>query len=219
MIPELRPPQALLLSTSEYDALEGMIYRLIESRAGEQEVRTLIEEVAETVEQLYFAVALVLRCHRASQGSLFRIQEQVDLGRLRQIVADRLKQHYIEGNRDIFAERPRNEWVLILYQWGTDWMTNSGEHRADVRGYVKKLIQTEPSYLGRVVAGFVERWSGSSPGFRWDEFSALFDGAEVRSLADEYGEAAGATEAEREGLRLFRMALERHQGKGSTLEP
>jgi hypothetical protein len=219
MIPELRPPESRLLSTSEYDALEGMVYQLIERRASEQEVRPLIEEVAETVEQLYFAVALVLRCHRASQGSLFRIQEQVDLPRLRQIVADRLKQHYIEGSRDIFVERPRNEWALILYQWGTDWMTNSGEHRADVRGYVRKLIQAEPSYLGRVVAGFVERWPGSSPGFRWDEFTALYDGAEIGSLADDYGEVAGATEEEREGLRLFRLALERHRGKGSTSEP
>ena len=182
-------------------------------------MRPLVEEVAATVEQLYFAVAFVLRCHRASQGSLFRIREQVDLRRLRQIVADRLKQHYIEGNRDIFLEQPRNEWALILYQWGTDWMTNSGEHREDVRAYVKKLVQVEPSYLGRVVAGFVERWPGGSPGFRWDEFTALFDGGEIASLADESGEKADATDEERESLRLFRLALERHRGGSSTPEP
>src|SRR5260370_27215472 len=74
MIPELRPPESRLLSTAEYDALEGMVHRLIEDRASEHEVRPLVEEVAATVEQLYFAVAFVLRCHRASQGSLFRIR-------------------------------------------------------------------------------------------------------------------------------------------------
>ncbi len=97
-------------------------------------------------------------------------------------------------------------------------MTNRGEHRAAVRAYVKGLIKKEPAYLGRILLRFVEKWPGSSPGFRWDDFSALYDANEIGALADDYGERASATGEEREAVELFRLVLDRRKKEGSVPE-
>lgn len=204
MVEQLELPKEMTFF-SDYDRVEALLLRLIEDRANEAEIRPLIEEVVERVKQLHFAVLVVLSCHRAAQGSLFRLAENVDLSDLRQVVASRLRAYYIEGDRDIFAERPQREWALILCQWGTDWMTNSGEHRAEVREYVRRLLDRNPGYIAMVLASFIEKWAGRTPSFRLDDFCKLYEPLVFKSLLEKHANRVIAKKEDAEVVELFRQ--------------
>ncbi len=127
--------------SSDYDRAQGILVRLIEDRAPAELVRSLVEEVVITAEPIHFAVSIVLTCHRPVEAGLVRIGELVDLHFLRQLATKRLSDFYVAGGRDIFADLAEPDWQLILYQWGTDWMTGSGESRREVQNYVIHLLR------------------------------------------------------------------------------
>jgi hypothetical protein len=212
----LQSPSTLTFS-SDYDLVQALVLRLIEDRAVEAQVALLLEEVVRKVGKLHFAVLVALSCHRASQGSLFRISENVNLERLREIVSDRLRTHYIAEGRDIFAELPPHEWSLILFQWGTDWMTGSGEHRAEVQDYVRSLWERRPAYIGLVLTTFVEKWGESPEVFRLSEFSQLYDAGVVKDLLSrhERKEVASSPEA-RKAVDVFVVAVGGLPGNGKS---
>ena len=71
------------------------------------------------------------------------------------LASERLHTFFVQGNRNIFAELPEEDWSLVLFHWGTDWMTLSGENRSVVQEYMMGLIDQRPEYLGRLLQCFV----------------------------------------------------------------
>lgn len=199
---------------SDYDRAEALVLGIIEDRAAEGNVRALVEEVADKSEPLHFAVLLALSCHKAGRGS--RIAEHVDLRRLRRIVAGRLEKYYVAGHRDIVAELSPEEWGFVVFQWGTDWMTNEKESQAVVQGYMLSLVDQTPAYLGRILEGFLDRvrWPEGAV-IRFDELSRLYVPAEIKEQLDRYGDTALEGDRARAAAEAFRAAYpgaERGQG-------
>ena len=156
---------------SEYDLTEELILWLIEERADSAAIQSLLEAVVEGVPDRNFAAQIVLSCHGKPRRDLQRIFHHRDLHVLRRKATQRLNTYYIQQSRNIFSELPEEDWGFVLYQWGTEWKTLSGENRSSVQGYVLKLIDDNPEYLGHVLRRFIDPSFGQQQGgFRYNEF-------------------------------------------------
>jgi hypothetical protein len=113
---------------SEIQRAELLALRLVEERAEIADVGPLVEEIVREVPSIPFAVLVVLSCHPGRLSGLHRIYKAIDLPALRTLASQRLRAYYVDGDRDIFAELPENEWGFVLDQWGTDWLTFGGEN-------------------------------------------------------------------------------------------
>ncbi len=92
-------------------------------------------------------------------------------------------------------------------------MTNIGEHRDEVRAYIRSLWREEPRYLGRILMQFTEDWGDKHRAFRLEDFGKLFDSAEVMDDIRTLGrEAVAASHESKEAVELFEAALRQRKG-------
>jgi hypothetical protein len=149
-------------------------------------------------------VLVVLSCHRAHGGSLFRIADHIDLGALRRLAAERLRIYYVDGGRDIFEELPEGDWGFILYQWGTGWMTHQAEQRHIVQDYVFSLIDANTPYLGRILRHMCQRDFPGEVVFRFEELAQVYDPAALYEHLERHEAQALIGPEERKAAELFR---------------
>lgn len=189
-------------SSPSFFRATNRFWRLLENLPDPAESQSLLKETIQEAESLYFVVHAILSCQRGSGGSFLRTD---DLGRFRQIASDRLPDHYIQRSCDIFAKLPESDWGFILYQWGTDWMTNEGRNRDNVQGYVLSLIDRKPEYLGTLLLHWGRGSSSKEQGFRWDEFCQIYDPEARLERLNRYGERAFSNPEQREAAERFRQ--------------
>ncbi len=204
---------------SEARRAKPFLFRLLEDRVDSIDARLLLEEVVREAEPLPFAVSVVLSCHRWSGALSLRINEPAYLAALRRIAAKRLFTHYVQDDRNIFIELPESEWRFVLYQWGTDWMTESGENREIVQGYVMNLIDREPEYLGRLLHSFMQRGPlAEEEAFSFKEFSQVYDPEAIGDRLDRYGDRALTNPEERKAAELFRRQYQTNVSQRESTE-
>jgi hypothetical protein len=200
------------LRGSAYDQAKRLILWLLEERVAEADIRPLLEEIVCKVQSLPFAVSIVLSCHRANHGHFPRTYQHIDLNILRGLTSQRLHTFFVQGNRDIFAELSEEDSSLVLFQWGTDWMTLSGENRSVVQEYVIGLIDQRPEYLGPLLRLFV--LGDVDPHFRFDDFCHIYNPSDVLNRLKCYGDQVLSSLEDRQAAELFRQAYinsEQHQ--------
>jgi hypothetical protein len=118
----------------------------------------------------------------------------------------------VEQNRDIFSELPEEDWGLVLYQWGTDWMTSGEENRSIVQEYVLELIDQHPAYLGSLLEHFIDRSFGQQEGgFHYSEFCQLYDPTAILERLDRYADGALTSPEERRAAGFFRQEYVKSQ--------
>jgi hypothetical protein len=201
-----------LLGRSEIAHAELLALRLVEERAEPGDIGPVVEEIVQEVPSIPFAVLIVLSCHPGRGGRFYRIYEALDLHALRTVACQRLHAHYIEGHRDIFTELPENDWGVVLYQWGTNWMTSGGESGSAVQDYIFSLIDQRPAYLGLLLQHFIDKSFGNKEGpLRFEDFCQVYDPTAVLDRVHRYREQALTTPEAERAAKLFRQAHEERQ--------
>lgn len=206
---------------TEYAKAEGLVLRLIDERATPNDIRPLFEETMRNVAMPSFMVHMTLDCVRSEQShDVRRIRDAISPATMREISAQRLSEHYVQGKRDIFSDSDRSEWGFVLFQWGTDWMTGSGRYRADVQQYVFNLVDKTPGHLGRLLQSFVDGGlRNDSPSFKLTEFSAIYEPKAVMDLLDRLGDTAFSSDEERQAAGLFRKAVDNRERSADDTKP
>ncbi|MBI1810430.1 MAG: hypothetical protein HYR78_00560, partial [Nitrospirae bacterium] len=109
---------------SEYDKAQSLLLWLINDRTEKNKIHAMLEEAVTNTPNLPFAVHLVLSCRKERGGSIFSVYDSIDIEKLQSKVSQRLKEHFIDGGKDIFNELPEErDWGFVLYQWASNWMT------------------------------------------------------------------------------------------------
>jgi hypothetical protein len=78
-----------------------------------------------------------------SSINLANISKSIDNDLLKIQLSDRLKKHFIDGQRDIFETVHDSGLHVVLYSWGSDWGTNSGKSSQIVSDYVFSRIEVD----------------------------------------------------------------------------
>lgn len=136
------------LFRSEWDRAFGLLATLIDEKVGRQNIHRFVEEAALNTPDIPLAVRLTLYSAGGRGGSLYNIYESVDIERLRAGVSERLRRHFVEGGINVFEEYPDDEdWTFIVYQWATNWMTNTGDNYRIFNDYMSGLYEADTKTL------------------------------------------------------------------------
>lgn len=137
---------------SEWDKAHSLLLWLINDHVERGNIQAVLEEAALNTPHLPFAVLIVTDCMHEGQGSLYKIYEAINPEELRAKISERLKGHFADSGINIFDEYPEGrEWTLIVYQWATNWKTNTGDNRRIVNDYIVGLIEGNTGNLMKVV--------------------------------------------------------------------
>ncbi len=181
---------------------------LLESKIQEK-ARSLLEEIICEAESIPFIVGAALDCQRGSADSFL---PNNDRPVIRRLAAARLYKYFVEEKRDILIELP-DDWGSVLYQWGTDWMTQESENRDVVQSYMLGIIDRKPEYLGRLFLKFDREGNSlNEANFHWDEFIRIYDPNVFAERLTRYGDRAFSKPEEREAAQRFLQIYNRNQG-------
>lgn len=189
---------------SEFDKAETLLLALINTRLEKEKVQKTLEEAVQLTPDLNFAVGVVFSSRNRGQGQFHTIYESVNLEALRDIVASRLKAHFVDSGRDIFNDLPNSlDWGFILYQWGTNWMTFKGSNNKTVNEYVLSLVKDDARKFLRFLLHQTE--VTPSGRFLWDlkKMQSIYDLSEFRLLAKKFKDQETLKQEEAEVLTSF----------------
>jgi hypothetical protein len=191
------------LWNSEYDKALGLSFKLINEHIEKTEIQSLVEEIVEKTSDLAFATHAILFCTQERGGSLFNIYDSVDLVKLRSIVIRRLKKYFVDDKNNIFKLEPAKDWVFVLYQWGSNFMTFSGENNLLVNKYVLKLLKNDAKTFYEFIN--MQRRGGFRDDWKMDltDFEKLYDTKKFVKLAKKFLKSSELNEDQKKILSLF----------------
>ncbi|MCH8040304.1 MAG: hypothetical protein IH977_08155 [Nitrospinae bacterium] len=219
MVPDLSR-KAEGLDRSEYNLSGSFLLRLIEENSEDNEVHSLVEEVVQKVPAIHFAVVFVILSSRSAGNDLYRIAEHTDMEKIRQCAGNRLCAYFIDEGRDIFADLAKDDFGIVLYQWGSYWGSANENNRRRVWDYVSTLIEVRHEYLGYLLARFVHfrEIIGDDhtveTNFEYQELSKIVDPAVIAELVRRYGSRAAQAPEEQDAIDLFRKVHSEKSERG-----
>jgi len=194
------------LWNSEYDKAQSLLLWLINDRIEKSNIHSIIEEAVTNTPDLPFAVHLVLSCRRERGGSLFKIYDSINIGELQSKVSQRLKEHFIDGGKDIFSELPeRRDRGFVLYQWVSNWMTFTDDNKEIVNNYIFSLIGDDAKKFIVFLMHLRESRiiSDGQMTFNLDKMGRVYNLDEIQRIADKFKNEGSLTDEERESISLF----------------
>jgi len=191
-------------SESEYNEARFLLLRLINGKISKSKIHSMLKETILDTLDVRFAVLVVLSCRPERGGGFSNIYEAGKVEELQDLLANRLKTHFIDEKRDIFEElKEQNGWGLVLYQWATNWMTFKGDNNRIVNQYVLSLIKDNPKKF----AIFLTRQRTTTDSETWsynlDELGRVYHLQEFQKLGNKFKDDTSLTADEREAIRLF----------------
>ena len=194
------------LWNSEYDKAQSLLSWLINDRIGKSNIHSILEEAVTNTPDLPFAVHLVLHCRKERGGSLFNIYDSVNMEELQRKVSQRLKEHFIDGERDIFSELPeKRDWGFVLYQWATNWMTFTDDNKEIVCNYIFSLVKDDVKKFAVFLMHLRESpiISDGQMTFNLDKLGRAYNLDEIQRIADKFKNEGSLTDEERESIEMF----------------
>lgn len=191
---------------SEYDKAQSLLLWLINDRIGKSNIYSILEEAVTNTPDLPFAVHLVLHCRKERGGSLFRIYDSINMEELQRKVSQRLKEHFIDGERDIFSELPeKRDWGFVLYQWASNWMTFTDDNKEIVNNYIFSLIRDNAKKFVVFLLHLRESSiiSDGQMTFNLDKLGRAYNLDEIQRIADKFKNEGSLTDEERESIEMF----------------
>jgi len=134
---------------SEYDISIVLMIHLINEKVQEDEIEEVLAKVIQETTSIEHAVRIFNFSRRERGASLPNIFENINIHTLRKILINRLDQHFIEGQIDIFNEEP-NSYIYIIHQWSA----LDPESKIKVNEYIFSLIDHNPNYLNRILSKY-----------------------------------------------------------------
>jgi len=118
------------------------------------------------------------------------------VGAIKARAEQRLQSHFIDGERDVFADYP-DAFAGLLYQWASNWVT--GPRNPVVEGYVEKLIETNPPYLSQLLRKF------AAQGERAIQLFTIIEPAKVLALINDHWAKGLLSDEDRQAAEYFRQ--------------
>lgn len=208
---------------TEFDQSEGVIFRILEDNRSVEnnEIQNILREVIENMKCFDYLSMILLTCKKERGGSLHRIYENVKYDELVEILEKRLKEHFIDGKKDVFEEYPQvREYAFILYQWATRWGDTQKTNKDLVTDYILGLIEKKPSHAGYFIAYEVKKGLGFHEDKKYFDYSSFAAGYNVDKYVkklEELGESAYSTESEKEAVELLLAAHKKSQDEKNKL--
>lgn len=195
---------------SEYDKSESLLLRLINDKVEKDKIQDILEEVIMKTPNLRFAVSIVLSCKKERDGSLYNIYESIKIDELQNKVAGRLKKYFIDENRDIFEELPEErDWIFVLHQWATNWMTFKGNNNETVNNYIFSLIKCDVKKFIKFLTYGKKRTISGTRTFNLDELSRVYNLTEFQKLAEKFKDDSSLSDEERDSVKMFLKLCEK----------
>ena len=191
------------LEQTEYEKAFSLLLNLIVTNIKKDEIQNILEEAVATTPYFHFAVLLVLQCRREVKEKVLNIYGITISERIQDIVADRLKKYYIDAKRDIFDELEENEWVFVLYQWSSDWMSSTDKHKEIVCDYILSLIKNNSKKFIKFLMCLQEPMREGNIIFDMNKLGKAYVMDKFKELASTFQHDKLLSSEQKEAIRVF----------------
>jgi hypothetical protein len=197
---------------SEYYKAVGLLMLLINDKINRDKIQEILEEIILKTPYIPFAVLVVYECDKEKEGLYYNnVCNSVNIGELRGKLSQRLREYFIEENRDIFDElKEEGEWGFVLYQWGANWGTFEGDNSKIVNDYVFSLIKVDAKKFIKFLLHWKEtEFPQETRVFKLDKFGKIYNLLELRDIANKFKDDELLTTEEKAEIRMLLELLDK----------
>jgi len=198
-----REQHGLIGFNSEYERAKDLLLFIINEHVDKEKMQDFLIEIIKNVAYLPFAVLIVLYCRR-ERGSLTDIYESIDLESLQYETSVRLKEHFVDGKRNIFEEIENDDDIsFVIYQWGTNWMTFKGKNHEIVHSYVLDIVNEDPKKFAKFLRFQKKYVGGGTYKIPLNEFTRIYDIEDYKDLAIKFKDHEDLSQEEKHIISEF----------------
>jgi hypothetical protein len=160
---------------------------LINDKIDKDKIQSMLEEIINLTPSIPFAAKVVLLCKKERGGSLYNVYESIDFDKLVDMISNRLKKYFIDEKRDIFVELPEErDWVFVMYQWASDWMSFKNKNKDIVNMYILSLVKDNRKELVKFIMALRRKNPNGQMVFALKEFENVYNLEEFARLAESF---------------------------------
>ncbi len=193
------------IRSSEYYKSMKLLLWLINDKIDKDKIQSTLEEAVINTPYLPFAVLIVFSCQKTGRGSFFKIYESINLNKLQNKVASRLKKYFVDEKRDIFEEIQGKDggWVFVLYQWGSNWESFEGENSKIVNDYVLSIIKDDAKKFVKFLTSQTEITFSDTQTFNLKKFSRIYNLSDFKKFVEKFKDDPILSSKEKETIEIF----------------
>jgi len=193
------------IRSSEYYKSMKLLLWLINDKIDKDKIQSTLGEVVINTPHLPFAVLIVFSCQKKGRGSFFNIYESAKLDKLQDKVSSRLKEYFIDKNRDIFEEISEKDggWVFVLYQWGSNWESFEGDNNKIVNDYVLSIIKDDAKKFVTFLMSQKGVTFSDATIFSLKEISRIYSISDLNELANKFKSDSALSSKEKGTIEIF----------------
>jgi len=190
---------------SEYHNSISLLLLLVNDKIEKDKIQSVLEEVVMDTQYLPFAVLIVHLCQRRGGGLFHNIYESVNLDKLQNEVANRLKKYFVDEKRDIFEEITEKDGgcIFVLYQWGSNWEIFKGNNNKIVNKYVLSLIGDDAKKFVKFLMSQKGITFSDDTVFSLKEINRIYSIADLNKLAEKFKDDPTLSSKEKETIEIF----------------
>jgi hypothetical protein len=189
---------------SEYDEALRTLLFLINDKIDKDKIQSMLEEIINLTPSIPFAAKVVLLCKKERGGSLYNVYESIDFDKLVDMISNRLKKYFIDEKRDIFVELPEErDWVFVMYQWASDWMSFKNKNKDIVNMYILSLVKDNRKELVKFIMALRQKNPNGQMVFALKEFENVYNLEEFARLAEFFKNSPELIDEEKRILEEF----------------
>jgi len=189
---------------SEYDEALRTLLLLINDKIDKDKIQSMLEEIINLTPSIPFAAKVVWLCKKERGGSLYNVYESIDFDKLVDMISNRLKKYFIDEKRDIFVELPEErDWVFVMYQWASDWMSFKNKNKDIVNMYILSLVKDNRKELVKFIMALRQKNPNGQMVFALKEFENVYNLEEFARLAEFFKNSPELIDEEKRILEEF----------------
>jgi hypothetical protein len=96
-----------------------------------------------------------------------------------------------------------------------NWAVLSGESKKIVNRYAFKLIDKNHSYIGRIIDGFMVRWSDERAQIEYDDLQSIYDVEKLYKLTKDLSADLYINKSEKGAIEIFNKVYEDRKDKAT----
>lgn len=194
---------------SLYHRFFALMFVVLNKKVDNKRISPVIKDIVRNA-PVYFSLKATTWATSSNEASFYQVKTNVDKDKLIKLLNTRLNKYYVKPGLDIFKMNRKMSGFIL-----SNWAVLSGESKKIVNRYAFKLIDKNHSYIGRIIDGFMVRWSDERAQIEYDDLQSIYDVEKLYKLTKDLPADLYISKNEKGAIEIFNKVYEDRKDKAT----
>jgi hypothetical protein len=194
---------------SLYHRFFALMFTVLDKKVDKKRILPLIKDIVRNA-PVYFSLMATTWATSSNEASFYQVKTNIDKDKLIKLLNTRLNKYYVDPELNIFKMNRKMSGFILR-----KWAVLSSESKKIVNKYAFKLINKNHSYVGRIIDGFMVRWSDEQAQIEYDDLQSIYDVEKLYKLTKDLPTDLYINKSEKGVIEIFNKVYEDRKNKAT----